>query len=447
MIGRIGFRCLRFTPASLTCGISQTVTLSLLTAYKRPTLAGSLGSFRGLSLFGKSHETVEPLTRLSVSDPKILSEIGPIPEPPVPLTPEQAAELDLILGSKLEYLGLGSYSPSGLVQLLLNYMHESFALPWWAAIVACTVSMRLLTSPVMVYSQRNAVAMNDFTKGMTKINERLMEARKRRDKFTEELTVMELQEYLQASKGARLYVRTFGISLVQGSLFLTYFIALRGMSLAPVLSMKEGGFGWITDLTLPDPLWILPIYSATTVALVLELGLETGMRTASVSKFKWALRAVPLVVFVFIKDYPSAMLLHWSISNTFSLSLAVLFQFPVIRRALGLPPLERSFLMKLKELTLYGRSRRNASVAKVDKAPRKSLKEKWQQFYNEKFIGTGPSEAKVREIDARNFSRAGKHAPPPTFPYNPRERFPAEFEVEKRGLMQLLGFKKSSKSM
>ncbi|CDW57849.1 60KD IMP domain containing protein [Trichuris trichiura] len=224
--------------------------------------------------------------------PKILGEIGPIPEPPVPLTPEQSAELDLILGSKLEYLGLGSYSPPGLVQILLNYMHESFALPWWAAIVACmfsiaffvdpmfsflilgTTTMRLLTSPVVVYSQRNAAAMGDFTKGMAKINERLADAKKRRDKFTEELIMMELQEYLQASKGARLYVRTFAISIVQGGLFLTYFTALRGMSLAPVLSMKEGGFGWITDLTAPDPLWILPIYSAVTVALILEVGCQ-----------------------------------------------------------------------------------------------------------------------------------------------------------------------------
>uniref|UniRef100_A0A5S6QDP2 Membrane insertase YidC/Oxa/ALB C-terminal domain-containing protein n=1 Tax=Trichuris muris TaxID=70415 RepID=A0A5S6QDP2_TRIMR len=445
MIGRIGYRCLHTVSTSLTFRNYKGVTLCLPGAYKLPALLGTVAPCRQVSFLGKAQESVGSFPDISIADPKILSEIGPIPEPPTPLTPEQAAELDFILGSKLEYLGLGSYSPSGLVQLLLNYVHESFGLPWWAAIVVCTTSMRLLTSPVMIYSQRNSAAMTDFTKGMGKINEKLMDAKKRRDKFAEELLVMELQEYVQASKGARLYVRTFGISIVQGSLFLTYFIALRGMSYAPVLSMKEGGFGWIVDLTLPDPTWILPIYSAATVAVILELGLETGMATSSTTKFKWGLRVMPFLLFFFIKDYPSAMLLHWCVSNTFSLAMALLFQIPVVRRGLGVPPLERTLMTKLKELVLYGTSRRSGSGVKLESCPKQSLKERWRQFYSDRVVGSGPSESKVRDIDARNFSRAGKHSPPPTFPYNPRERFPAEFEVEKRGLKELFGFRKSSK--
>lgn len=34
-------------------------------------------------------------------------------------------------------LGLGSYTPVGLIQNLLEFMHVNLGLPWWGAIAAC----------------------------------------------------------------------------------------------------------------------------------------------------------------------------------------------------------------------------------------------------------------------------------------------------------------------
>lgn len=34
-------------------------------------------------------------------------------------------------------LGLGSYTPVGLIQNLLEFMHVNIGLPWWGAIAAC----------------------------------------------------------------------------------------------------------------------------------------------------------------------------------------------------------------------------------------------------------------------------------------------------------------------
>ncbi|XP_003371259.1 conserved hypothetical protein [Trichinella spiralis] len=264
-----------------------------------------------------------------------------IRNPPTPPSAEQLAEMKVILGSKLEFLGLGSYSPSGLVQLMLNSIHDNFGVPWWASIFL-----------FMIYSQRNSALMSNFTEGLGKLNKNLIEARIRRDRFSEELAMLELQDYMKEHKAAQLYGRMFAISMIQGSIFLTYFLALRGMSYAPVMSMTQSGFLWITDMTLPDPAWILPLYSSLSVLIILELGLETGVSTDSMSKFKWVMRVMPIGMFFFIKDYPS-----------------------------------------------------------------------------------------VGDQDSRNFMRAGKDAAPPTFTYNPRDRFPEEFQKEKRKLRDLIGFK------
>lgn len=37
---------------------------------------------------------------------------------------------------RLAELGLGSFTPVGLIQNLLEYMHMDLGLPWWGAIVA-----------------------------------------------------------------------------------------------------------------------------------------------------------------------------------------------------------------------------------------------------------------------------------------------------------------------
>ncbi|KAL0189389.1 hypothetical protein M9458_016488, partial [Cirrhinus mrigala] len=68
----------------------------------------------------------------------------PAPAVTPPIT-EQVAEapitaLDVLqefgAEASLSELGLGSHTPVGLIQNLLEFMHVSIGLPWWGAIVA-----------------------------------------------------------------------------------------------------------------------------------------------------------------------------------------------------------------------------------------------------------------------------------------------------------------------
>lgn len=44
------------------------------------------------------------------------------------------------------------------------------------------------------------------------------------------------------------------------------------MANLPIESMKTGGMYWFTDLTVPDPYYILPLVTCTTVWIMLEVG-------------------------------------------------------------------------------------------------------------------------------------------------------------------------------
>ena len=61
---------------------------------------------------------------------------------------------------ELASLGLGGYSPVGLVQNCLDWIHLNTGLPWWGSIVLGTVILRTLLFPLVIKLQVNAAKLN-----------------------------------------------------------------------------------------------------------------------------------------------------------------------------------------------------------------------------------------------------------------------------------------------
>lgn len=87
-------------------------------------------------------EMAEAAVSVPVSIPSPAVDLAPAVTPPIT---EQVAEapltaLDVLQGvgaeASLSELGLCSYTPVGLIQNLLEFMHVGIGLPWWGAIVA-----------------------------------------------------------------------------------------------------------------------------------------------------------------------------------------------------------------------------------------------------------------------------------------------------------------------
>lgn len=89
-------------------------------------------------------ETADAALSVPVSIPSLAADPAPAPAVTPPIT-EQVAEapltaLDVLQGAgaeaSLSELGLCNYTPVGLIQNLLEFMHVGIGLPWWGAIVA-----------------------------------------------------------------------------------------------------------------------------------------------------------------------------------------------------------------------------------------------------------------------------------------------------------------------
>ncbi|XP_030018225.1 mitochondrial inner membrane protein OXA1L isoform X3 [Sphaeramia orbicularis] len=235
----------------------------------------------------------------------------------------------------LAELGLGAFTPVGLIQNLLEFVHLELGLPWWGAIVAGTVAARLLVFPVIVKGQREAAKLNNVLPEMTKLTNRMNEAKQSGNKF----------EFAKAYTDLNLFqkkhdvnpLRGFLVPMAQAPIFISFFMALRKMSYLPVPSLQTGGVLWFPDLTVADPYYILPLAVTGTMFFILELGAESGIDNPNLRAMKTVFRIMPLVILPLTINFPTAVFTYWLTSNCFSLGQVALLRHPEVRKRLRIP--------------------------------------------------------------------------------------------------------------
>uniref|UniRef100_A0A673T7U8 OXA1L mitochondrial inner membrane protein n=1 Tax=Suricata suricatta TaxID=37032 RepID=A0A673T7U8_SURSU len=266
--------------------------------------------------------------------------------PVIPATPSPTAVTEVAPGETADIvqtaaeqsfaeLGLGSYTPVGLIQNLLEYMHVNLGLPWWGAIAACTVLARCLVFPLIVKGQREAAKIHNHLPEIQKFSTRIREAKLAGDhaefyKASSEMT------FYQKKHDIKLF-RPLILPLTQAPIFISFFIALREMANLPVPSLQTGGLLWFQDLTLSDPTYVLPLVVTATMWGVLELGAETGVQSSDLQWMRNVMRVMPLAVLPITIHFPTAVFMYWLSSNMFSLGQVSCLRIPAVRTLLKIP--------------------------------------------------------------------------------------------------------------
>ena len=112
------------------------------------------------------------------SDP--LNNSGYIPDPPELLSEDII--LNVIGEPTLQSIGLGcSSSPTGWVQLILEFLHINCDLSWFASLVIYTLIIRTLMLPITIAIQRNTVKMRIIGPQMTLLRDKVYDAQKSGD--------------------------------------------------------------------------------------------------------------------------------------------------------------------------------------------------------------------------------------------------------------------------
>ncbi|XP_068098042.1 mitochondrial inner membrane protein OXA1L [Hyperolius riggenbachi] len=263
----------------------------------------------------------------------------PIPEaalpPPVFEVAPTVADTIVQAEQRVSELGLGGYSPPGLIQDFLSFLHVDVGVPWWGAIVAGTLLVRIMVFPLIVKGQKEAAKLNNHMPQISALTTRMNEAKQSGNQFEFSKAYSDLQFYQKKHDVSPL--RGFLVPLVQAPIFISFFVALRQMASLPVPSMQTGGLWWFSDLTIADPFYILPVVTTCTMWAVLELGAESGVDNPNLRVMKTVFRVMPLIIFPITMHFPTAVFTYWVTSNLFSIAQVTFLKIPSVREKLRIP--------------------------------------------------------------------------------------------------------------
>jgi len=215
------------------------------------------------------------------------------------------------------------------------YAHGMSGANYAITIGAITLAFRTFMFPMFVKSQRNSSRMAHLKPEMDVLKERI-----------DQLDPKDLQLQQEYAKKMQALFRKYDVNplgslvipLVQMPVFMSMFFALRKMPDYFSTELSDGGILWFTDLAAPDPYMILPVTSALTFLLMMEMGKEQMLAT-SPQQGKLMLtffRSIAVVMIPLTMNFSSAVFCYWTVNNTFSFAQSALFKSASVRKSLGI---------------------------------------------------------------------------------------------------------------
>lgn len=322
-----------------------------------------------------------------------------IPEPPI--VPDLITKVTEELASGVEpaitTLGLGGWTPVGIVQNCMEYLHIGLDLPWWTCIIIGTITVRTLIFPLVVMAQRNSAKMNNNLPQIQHLQMKLTEARQSGNAIDAARYSQEMMAFMKEKEVNPL--KNVIVPLAQAPLFISFFIGLRQMANAPVESMTTGGLFWFTDLTVPDQFFLLPIITSCTMLLTIEVGTDGArLAAANLQTMKYVLRALPFMILPFTVNFPGAILTYWTCSNFISLLQVGFLKIPAVREH-----------FKIEKLMTH----KPGDLPAKKKGFREGLKDSWTNMKITREL------EERKRIDDIIFQRAAKGAIQKTYKYDP----------------------------
>lgn len=127
---------------------------------------------------------------------------------------------------------------------------------------------------MLVRMTKHNVRLSAVQPQMTALFQRLNAAKQAKDAQAQQVVATTLTNLMKENDVSPF--RPLLMPLLQMPFFLAFFWGLRALAQLPLPQLTQGGFGWVTDLTLADPYYILPITSMLFTNLVIRVSQALG---------------------------------------------------------------------------------------------------------------------------------------------------------------------------
>jgi YidC/Oxa1 family membrane protein insertase len=218
--------------------------------------------------------------------------------------------------------------------IAINTVQQVTGLPYGLSIIVTTAILRITLFPLMVHAQRAASRMAHVQPELQALKDRYerISSPTRNDQMQFSTNMQALFKRYKVNP-----FQTIVAPVVQIPLFIGMFFGLKKVSTYFPDELKAGGMLWFTDLSVPDPLYILPVMSSATFLLLVELGKEQMLRAggSSVAMLN-AFRFMCIVSLPLVVNFEASMLLYWVANNLLTCCQTLALQTPALRKQFGI---------------------------------------------------------------------------------------------------------------
>lgn len=192
----------------------------------------------------------------------------------------------------------------GLLQELLTFFYNVTASMGFAnygvAIILITLAIKVILYPLTVKQVKGMKAMQDLQPKMKELQDKY---KSNPEKLNKEMALLYKESGVNPLAGCLPL-------LVQMPILMGIFFAIRDYQYAHIPS-----FLWMSDLSGPDPLYILPILSAvTTYIQQKQTATDMNQQTKIMMNF------MPLFIGYISITFPGGLVLYWVVSNIFQIA-------------------------------------------------------------------------------------------------------------------------------
>jgi YidC/Oxa1 family membrane protein insertase len=174
--------------------------------------------------------------------------------------------------------------------------------PWWLAIAMLTVVVRTFLFPLTIRQVKSMRKVQDLKPAMDELREE--------HKDDPKMLQQEMMK-LYRERGANPLGGCLPI-FVQLPIFLVLYYTIREFD--KLESFRTGGLLWFQDLTVYDPLYILPVLYIATMMVAQEIAMKN-----TAPEQKRIMRFLPLVFGIVLLRFPAGLFVYWVTSNVISI--------------------------------------------------------------------------------------------------------------------------------
>lgn len=219
---------------------------------------------------------------------------------------------------------------------MLESFHVAAGLPYWGVIIVSTVGFRILLTPLMVASLKNAAIMQRIKPQIDILQARFRKAGGPSNppaakRFKEDYDELSKREGFSMGK-------SFLPVIAQMPGFVFFFTSIRRM-LETNPNISSGGALWFNDLSASDPYMRLNLMTSAVMFLSFRMGAESGAQPENQRGMMKALAIIfPILYIPLTMSFGQGLHLFWFAGAAGAIGVNYVLRFTVLGQLMGVPP-------------------------------------------------------------------------------------------------------------